>query len=145
MGLNAEFVELANKVNRYMPSFVVSLLEEVLAKENRSLEDERILVVGVSYKKNIGDTRESPALEVINLLTEKGALVKYHDPYVPRIGNYRSVNLSEGLEWTDVVVITTDHDNVDYGRICENAEIIVDTRNVIRRKGLKPVGRLVVL
>jgi len=145
IGLNAEFIELADKVNKSMPRFVVSLLEEALKSENRQIEGERVLIVGVAYKKNISDVRESPAIEIINILRSKGAEVRYYDPYVPKLGNDKSVMLSEGLEWTDIVMIVTDHDNINYDKIAERAEIIVDTRNVIRRKGIKPVGRLIVL
>ncbi|MEO0139321.1 MAG: nucleotide sugar dehydrogenase [candidate division WOR-3 bacterium] len=145
LGINAEFIELADKVNRYMPRFVVSLLEEALSQGGRVLAGERVLIVGIAYKKNISDTRESPAIEIIKILREKGAEVSYHDPYVPRFGEMKSKGLKEGLEWTDIVVITTDHDNIDYNLIGEKAEIIVDTRNVMRRKGINPIGRLVVL
>jgi len=145
LGINAEFIELADKINKYMPKFTVSLLEDALKKAGRKIEGERILIVGLAYKKNISDTRESPAIEIMQILRSKGAEVAYHDPYVPTFGNMKSMDLKKALDWTDVVMITTDHDNVNYELIAENAEIIVDTRNVIRRKGLKPLGKLVVL
>ncbi len=145
LGINAEFIELADKINKYMTKFTVSLLEDALKKAGRKIEGERILIVGLAYKKNISDTRESPAIEIMQILRSKGAEVAYHDPYVPTFGNMKSMDLKKALDWTDVVMITTDHDNVNYELIAENAEIIVDTRNVIRRKGLKPLGKLVVL
>jgi UDP-N-acetyl-D-glucosamine dehydrogenase len=145
LGINAEIIELADKINKYMPKFTVSLLEDALKKAGRKIEGERILIVGLAYKKNISDTRESPAVEIMHILRSKGAEVAYYDPYVPTFGNMKSMDLKKALDWTDVVMITTDHDNVNYELIAENAEIIVDTRNVIRRKGLKPLGKLVVL
>jgi len=145
LGIKAEFIELADKVNKYMPKFAVSLLEDALRKVGRKLEGERVLLVGLAYKKNISDTRESPAIEILHILRSKGAKVAYHDPYIPTFENMKNMDIKEGLEWTDVVMITTDHDNVNYEIIAENAGIIVDTRNVIRRKGLKTLGKLVVL
>ncbi len=145
LGINAEFIELADKINKSMPRFAVSLLEEALHMEGRKIEGERVLIVGLAYKKNISDTRESPAIDIMQILKSKGADVAYHDPYVPTFGNMKSMDIKKALEWTDVVMITTDHDNVNYEFIAENAGIIVDTRNVIRKKGLKPLGKLVVL
>ncbi len=145
LGIDAEFIALADRINKGMPEFAVSLLEEALKSEGREIKGEKVLVVGVAYKKNISDTRESPAYRAVEILRAKGAEVKYHDPHVKRFMGMRSVALRDALEWTDTVLIITDHDDVDWEVIAEKAGIIVDTRNVIRRKGLRPMGRLVVL
>ncbi len=145
LGIDAEFIALADKVNKGMPAFVVSLLEEALKSEGRDIGDEKVLVVGVAYKKNISDTRESPAYRIVELLRSKGARVKYHDPYVPEFMGMKSEKLKPALQWTDTVLIVTDHDNIDWETIAEKASIIVDSRNALRKRGIRPIGRLVVL
>ncbi|NPA80752.1 MAG: nucleotide sugar dehydrogenase [Thermotogae bacterium] len=145
LGIDAEFIALADRINKSMPDFVVSLLEEALRSEGRELRDERILVLGVAYKKNISDTRESPAYRIVELLRRRGAQVKYHDPHVPRFMDMRSESLKSALGWTDTVVIITDHDAIDWGTVADRASIIVDSRNALRKRGIKPKGRLVVL
>ena len=123
-----------------MPEFVVSKVGAALNARQRSVNGARVLVVGVAYKKNLDDTRESPALKIMDLLLHQGAKVVYHDPYVPVLRpsrhydfNLSSVSLtSDELDRADVVVITTDHDCVDYEAIVESSRLIVDARNATR-------------
>ncbi len=145
LGIDAEFIALADKVNKSMPAFVVSLLEEALKSEGRDVKDEKVLLVGVAYKKNISDTRESPAYRIVEILRSKGARVRYHDPHVPQFMGMKSERLREALRWTDTVVVVTDHDDIDWNLIAEEASIIVDSRNAFRKRGIRPIGRLVVL
>ena len=138
--LTTRFIELAGEVNRSMPEFVVSKVGAALNARQRSVNGARVLVVGVAYKKNLDDTRESPALKIMDLLLHQGAKVVYHDPYVPVLRpsrhydfNLSSVSLtSDELDRADVVVITTDHDCVDYEAIVESSRLIVDARNATR-------------
>jgi UDP-N-acetyl-D-glucosamine dehydrogenase len=125
-----------------MPDFVVQLVADALNDEAKALRRSRVLILGVAYKKNVGDYRESPALDIIRLLREKGAEVAYHDPYCPTIEDpgltagelppVASVDLDDRrLAETDAVVIVTDHDGIDYGRVADRTRLIVDTRGVL--------------
>ncbi len=110
------------------------------------MKDSKILVIGVAYKPDIGDTRESPALDVIKLLRGKGAVVSYHDPFVPELSeegmDMASVNLTpEALSSADAVVITTDHAGTDWKMILDNAKLVIDTRNATR--GMKGKARVI--
>jgi UDP-N-acetyl-D-glucosamine dehydrogenase len=131
-----EFIELAGKVNANMPYFCVQKIARALNREEKSLHGSRVLLLGVAYKPNIDDTRESPALKLIELLRADGADVAYHDPHVPELPRrgLRSVELSdEELDRADAVVVVTDHRDVDYPRVVERAAILVDFRNATRR------------
>lgn len=139
-GFEARFIDLASQVNSEMPHYVVSKITEALNCRKKPLRCSKILILGVAYKKNVKDLRESPALEIIDLLLKKGASVSYYDPYLPylKIGK---INL-KGLKFdknafkdSDCVVIVTDHSDVDYKFVVANSDIIVDTRNVL--KGIK--------
>jgi UDP-N-acetyl-D-glucosamine dehydrogenase len=137
-GFYTEFIELAGKVNEEMPYFCRSLVSQALNHHaQRAMKGSRILVLGVSYKPDIGDLRESPALKLISLLRNAGADVSYHDPHVPRIDE-------EGLELTsvayepsayDCVLIVTDHSSLDYEQLVEEARLVVDLRNATGPKG----------
>lgn len=135
--LTTRFIELAGEVNHAMPAFVVQKLMDALNDRRKSINGSRVLVVGVSYKKDLDDTRESPALKVLDLIAKKGAEVAYHDPYVPVLGRSRrydfhlkSVPLTaEVVSGFDAVVITTDHSGVDYANLVRDAELVIDTRN----------------
>jgi len=138
-----EFIELAGKVNVNMPYFVAGLVGQKVNTEGKSLKGARVLVVGVAYKPDVGDTRETPAAKLMELLQDSGADVIYHDPFVPvfRLGDRRlhSVELSgDTLSGCDCVVIVTAHSNVDYGLIARSGAPILDTRNALR--GLTPGG-----
>jgi UDP-N-acetyl-D-glucosamine dehydrogenase len=144
-GFYTEFIELAGKVNEEMPYFCRSLVSQALnhAKQ-RSLKGSRVLVLGVAYKPDIADTRESPALKLISLLRNAGADVSYHDPHVPRLSQngleLESVPLEPGAY--DVVVIVTDHRSIDYERLVEEASLVVDLRNATGRNSSAKVFRL---
>ena len=129
------FIELASEINSEMPRFVVEKVRTALSSSGRSVDGARILVLGVAYKRDVNDVRESPALEIIELLADDGAKVEYHDPLVPEIaeeGNrMSSVPLTErALIDSDAVVIVTDHSEVDYEQILKLAEVVVDARHV---------------
>lgn len=131
------FIELADEVNRRMPEYVVNLIAEVLNDHGKPLRGSRILLLGVTYKKDVADTRESPALEVMELLERRGARLWYHDPFVPELLNQgrllRSVELTEPLfDQIDCCVILADHSQYDWRWIVEHAPLVVDTRNATK-------------
>jgi UDP-N-acetyl-D-glucosamine dehydrogenase len=131
-----EFIELAGKVNQSMPYYCRSLISQALNHgAGKSLAGSKLLVLGVSYKPDIGDMRESPALKIIELIRAAGADVSYHDPFVPELPNegLRSVPLEPAAY--DCVVIVTDHSTVDYARLVEDARLVVDFRNASGRAG----------
>ena len=136
-GLPTRFIELAGEINAAMPQHVVQRTMDALNERGLALKGARVLVLGIAYKRDVDDVRESPAVRIIELLQEKGALVVYHDPYVPRVPRMRqhrldmvSVPLTDAaLENCDVVVIATDHGCIDYARIVARAPLVVDTRN----------------
>ncbi|GIW40539.1 MAG: UDP-N-acetyl-D-glucosamine dehydrogenase [Candidatus Binatia bacterium] len=138
--LATRFIELAGEVNRSMPQFVVEKLTDALNARYRSVRGSKILLLGVAYKRDLDDTRESPALRLIEILRQKGAEVDYNDPYVPvlkRSRKYdfglRSVPLDEKtLGSYDAVVITTDHSVYDYEKIVRSSRLVVDTRNATK-------------
>jgi UDP-N-acetyl-D-glucosamine dehydrogenase len=129
-----EFIELAGKVNADMPYFCRSLISQALNHgSQKSLKGSRVLVLGVSYKADIDDVRESPAEKIIHLLNKAGADVAYHDPHVPKFEGMRSVNYAP--EDYDCVVIVTAHSAIDYDDLVDRAEIVVDFRNATGRNG----------
>ena len=136
-GFEARFIDLASQVNSEMPHYVVSKVIEGLNDHRKSLRCSTVLVVGVTYKKDVKDLRESPALEIIDMLIKKGALVSYYDPYLPYLKIER-INLKclpfdkNSFKDSDCVVIVTDHSNVDYKFIADNSKLVVDTRNVMK-------------
>jgi UDP-N-acetyl-D-glucosamine dehydrogenase len=136
-GFEPRFIDLAHHVNSGMPHVVVSIVMDALNDRGRSLKGASVLVLGVGYKRDINDVRESPALDVIADLGRRGARVRYHDPYVPAVTvageRFTSVPLEDGvLQGADAVVIVTDHTTVDYKRVVELAPLVVDTRNATR-------------
>lgn len=141
------FVELAGEINRAMPAYVVDRCAAALAAQGRSLAGSRVLVLGLAYKPNVADVRESPSFELIEILRERGAEVSYHDPHVPRPWPGRRHDLrQESIAWTpqalqgaDLVLIATDHDWYDWDFIGAHSRLIVDTRNAMARaKGPVP-------
>src|SRR5215831_3079544 len=141
-GISTRFIELAGEVNQQMPRYVVEKLRLALNDRRKSVNGSKILVLGLAYKKNIDDARESPAFEIIELLLQQGAEVSYHDPHVPRLPVTRSwpdlpaltsVPLSPGgLEAFDAALIVTDHSTVDYDMVARHAPLVVDTRGIYR-------------
>jgi UDP-N-acetyl-D-glucosamine dehydrogenase len=131
----ARFIELADDINTHMPHLVVERVGDALNSQKKALNGSKVLVLGIAYKKDIDDVRESPALDIIELLREKGAEVSYSDPYAPSVvigeHTHKSVGL-DGLGNYDAVVIVTDHSSVDYTRVARDAKLIVDTRNALK-------------
>jgi UDP-N-acetyl-D-glucosamine dehydrogenase len=139
LNYKTRFIEVAGEVNSEMPLFWVRKVVERLNDQTRAVRGSRVLVVGVAYKKDIDDLRESPALDVIRLLHQQGAQVSYHDPFIPALDedgeHLESVPLTpEAVSASDCVVIVTDHSHLDYAMIRQRAKAIVDTRNVIPRR-----------
>ena len=157
-GFDSRFIGLAEEVNSRMPDHVVQLIADGLNNERKAMNGSRVLVLGVAYKKDIDDVRESPALSIIDRLRTKGAVVRYHDPFVKEIrfddahtqGSgepLQSVPLNDDeLGASDCVVIVTDHSEIDYQRVCQLASLIVDTRNALngdlRRESCARIIRL---
>ena len=141
LNYNAKFIDLASEINTNMPRYVVTRLMDALNQREQHLKGSRILVLGAAYKPDIDDLRESPALDVIGLLKEKGAIVQYHDPYVPSLrahdgSTLESVpDLMPAVRAADAVVIITNHSNYDYAAILEAASFIFDTRNALGKLG----------
>jgi UDP-N-acetyl-D-glucosamine dehydrogenase len=132
------FIELAGEINIGMPYHVLESVARALNQHKKSLNGSRVLVLGVAYKKDIDDLRESPALTIIELLQKEGTVVSYHDPYFPFIGKGRKYDLQmkcaplENLGQYDCALIVTDHSDYDYARIVRESQIVVDTRNATR-------------
>jgi UDP-N-acetyl-D-glucosamine dehydrogenase len=146
---HVRFIELAAAVNDSMPYYVLSRTTQALGSRGKTLAGARTLLIGVAYKKDISDARESPALKIMELLEKRGAVVSYHDPYVPEItlpnpgAKLQSVPLTdEALAGADCVIIATDHSAIDYRLVADQAPLIVDTRNVLRDRGNSHVVRL---
>jgi len=139
-GIDLNFIKYAGEINIYMPYYVIKRLENALMKNGKKLKGSRILLLGVAYKRDIDDIRESPALIVFDILEKRGADVFYYDPYVRRIESkrYKRVvdrvkDLRSTVKNSDAVIVLTDHTNVDYGMILKEANLIIDTRNVFQR------------
>jgi UDP-N-acetyl-D-glucosamine dehydrogenase len=142
LNYNARFIELASEINTNMPRFAVSKVQDAMNDVGKALKGSRVLVLGVAYKPDIDDLRESPALDVIGLLMKKGATVSYHDPYVAVVNhdgwNLTSVpNLTDSLAEADCVVIVTNHKVYDYQLVLDKSKLIVDTRNALGSLGRK--------
>jgi len=143
-GFDSQFITLAEQVNSGMPKYVAELVRDALNDDEKSVKGAKILILGVAYKKDIDDMRESPALSVIDLLRSRGAEVVYHDSFVPEVTFDHSYTIGAGdplynldltddlLSSADCVVICTEHSDVDYNRVCELSKIIVDTRNALK-------------
>lgn len=142
LNYNARFIELASEINTNMPRFVVGKVQDALNNVGKPVRGSDILVLGAAYKPDIDDVRESPALDVIHLLEQKGAKVSFHDPYAHHIKHeeweMESIqDLNEGIQKADCVVIVTNHKVYDYDEILEQSQLIVDTRNALGEKGRK--------
>jgi len=131
--LHTEFIELAGKVNSQMPEFCVAKVARALNSRRRAMNGSRVLVIGVSYKADVNDTRESPALRVIELMRADGAHVEYHDPHVHELAKQgmRSRGLDEALDDCDVAVVVTAHSGIDWDAVATRAPLVVDLRNVV--------------
>jgi len=136
LNYTARFIELASEINTGMPRYVVSKVMDALNENSKAIKGSKLLVLGVAYKPDIDDLRESPALDVIGLLQQKGATVTYHDPYIPEFKHdghsMQSItDLMEGVRNADGVVIVTNHKTYDYPAILDAARLVVDTRNAL--------------
>mgnify|MGYP002639856522 CR=1 FL=1 len=138
---NARFIELASEINTGMPRYVVTKVQDALNEHRKSIKGSKILVLGAAYKPDIDDLRESPALDVIGLLAEKGADVEYHDPYCPSLYTHEGEIMNSvpdmlvAAEKADCAVIITNHSDYDYDALLKKAALIVDTRNALGKAG----------
>ena len=134
LNYKTRFIDLASEINSEMPEYVVRKVARALNQDKKAVNGSRILVLGIAYKKDIDDMRESPAFDVMRLLEERGAIVDYHDPYVPHFQEHGHARAgvaltADVLAQSDAVVIVTDHANVDYQFVVDHAGLVVDTRN----------------
>lgn len=150
LNYTAKFIELASEVNTSMPYYVVDKVTEALNNHSKSVRGSTIIVLGVAYKPNVNDVRESPALDIIELLRQKGSDVVYHDPYVPSIKLNEDGYILENCEYSpeliqsaDCVVIVTNHDEIDWDDVLDNCQTIVDTRNVYSNQTRKSNGKII--
>lgn len=145
-GFDSRFISLAEEINSGMPDYVIKLVAGALNEERKAVKGSKFLILGVAYKKDIDDMRESPALSVIDLLRAKGAEVVYHDPFVPEVTFDHAYTIGDGeplfnteltdqlITESDCVIICTEHSGVDYERVTELASLIVDTRNALNKE-----------
>jgi UDP-N-acetyl-D-glucosamine dehydrogenase len=140
-GFESRFVELAGEVNTTMPAYVVERLAEALATQGKQLAGSKICLLGIAYKRDVDDPRESPAFRLIELLTERAAAISYNDPHIPRLPSMRRYRVPalesheltpEFLAAQDCILIVTDHSAYDYDFIVRHAKLVVDTRNATR-------------
>jgi UDP-N-acetyl-D-glucosamine dehydrogenase len=136
-GIEARFIELAGYINGQMPHFVVDKIQQALNDEAKPVKGSHVHIVGVAYKRDIDDVRESPALDIIHLLQQRGARVTFSDPMVPSIrvdggGELRAEPLEASVIAADATVIITDHTSLDYEMIASKAKLIIDTRNAFK-------------
>lgn len=147
LAYKARLIELADEINREMPRFVVEKIAEALNRRQKSINGSKVLILGVAYKKDSDDVRESPALDVLKLLSERGGQITYHDPHVPQLifeGRLlHSVPLTvQSLSSPDVVVVVADHTQFEAHKIVEHAQLVIDTRNLTRGIHSKKIFRL---
>lgn len=142
-GISAKFIELAGEINTAMPEHVINKVAEALNEHRKPIKGSKVLILGLAYKKDVDDVRESPSIELIELLEARGAVVSYHDPFIPNakpmrehnITHMKSVDLTPAVvKAVDCVLISTDHSDVDYDMVCQHAALVVDTRNACGKK-----------
>ena len=136
-GIEARFIELAGYINGQMPQFVVDKISNALNEHAKAVKGSHVHLLGIAYKRDIDDLRESPALDIAHLLQHKGARVTFSDPYISRTVNHEGIEIERlaedaGLKSADCVVIVTDHRNIDYGNVSRTAKLVVDTRNALK-------------
>jgi UDP-N-acetyl-D-glucosamine dehydrogenase len=135
-----KFIQLAGEINVSIPYYVVSKTVDALNERNKSIKGAKILILGVAYKKDVDDARESPALAIMDLFQKKGATILYHDPFIPSLPTFRKYHFKLNsspltkplLQRLDAVVVVTDHSQVDYAWVVRYAPLIIDTRNVTK-------------
>jgi UDP-N-acetyl-D-glucosamine dehydrogenase len=141
-GLTTRFIDVAGEMNQYMPNWVVSIVSDALNERGKPIRNARILILGIAYKKNVDDMRESPATMIMQILKDKGALIEFSDPYFeefPKLRNYdfnlKSIELTpESISDFDAVVLITDHDDFDYEMIIQNSKLVIDTRGIYQEE-----------
>lgn len=148
LNYTARFIELASEINSHMPEFVVGKIADCLNEKSKSINSSKILIIGVSYKKDTADIRESPALDIIKLLQAKGAILDYYDPYIPsfKVDDilYHSIQFEKiSFPFYDIAIIVTDHSCIDYQHLVNNLSLILDCRNAT--KGLSGKAKIVKL
>jgi UDP-N-acetyl-D-glucosamine dehydrogenase len=140
-GMTTRFIELAGEVNTQMPRYVIDRIADALNDARKAIRGSRICILGISYKKDIDDPRESPSFVLMDLLRERGAILSYSDPFFPQLPRMRHHDVPdlansdltpEFLASQDCVLIATDHSNVDYELVVRNAQLVIDTRNATR-------------
>jgi UDP-N-acetyl-D-glucosamine dehydrogenase len=145
-GVEARFIELAGYINGQMPHYVADKVQSALNEHAKPVKGSRVHILGVAYKKNIDDVRESPALDVIHLIQQRGAAVTYTDPYIADLSHeglpHRSIDWAEGCREADCVVIVTDHKDFDYAAVVANSKLVVDTRNALKTMVSEKIVRL---
>ncbi|MBL8214225.1 MAG: nucleotide sugar dehydrogenase [Bryobacterales bacterium] len=145
-GIEARFIDLAGYINGQMPHFVVDKVQNALNDHAKPLKGSKVHVLGVAYKRDIDDVRESPALDILHLLTKRGATVSYSDPFVPKLNadgiHLLSVDALEAAQAADCVVIVTDHSGFDYAALVEAAPLLVDSRNALKKIKSEKIVRL---
>jgi UDP-N-acetyl-D-glucosamine dehydrogenase len=138
---STRFIQLAGEVNSSIPYYVVDRIAAALNDHAKAIRGSKVLILGAAYKKDVDDVRESPALEIMELLQHRGAVLSYHDPYIPQLhkmraydfSHMRSVSLTpETLAQADIVLIATDHSTLDYPFVVDHARLVMDTRNATR-------------
>jgi len=140
VGINTRFIELAGEINNRMPDYVVQKVGDALNAVGKSIKGSRILVLGLAYKKNVDDSRESPSFTIIDMLMKKGADIQYSDPYLPVAPKTRKFNFdlksvevtADNIKSFDAIVLSTDHDHFDYDLITRESKLIVDTRGRLK-------------
>lgn len=141
VGFKTKMIDLAAKVNREMPKQIVRKVEKLLKIQGKKIGESNIFIVGVSYKKDVNDLRESPALDIIDEFNEKGVSWAYHDPLIPYLKlpaiKSKSKEITKNIiKKQDLVLLLTDHTNLDYKLIADNAKLVFDTRNIFRKVGI---------
>ena len=142
--MSTEFIELAGKINQYMPYHCVERVERALNDAAKPVNGSRILILGASYKGGVGDLRESPALRIMQVLAERGGIVSYHDEYVPHVAELglESVPLDTAVSEADAIVLVTAHPDVDYAGIAARSALFIDLRGVTRGISVENLVRL---
>jgi UDP-N-acetyl-D-glucosamine dehydrogenase len=145
-GMEARFIDLAGYINGQMPHFVVDKVQNALNDHSKPLKGSHIHIVGMAYKRDIDDVRESPALDILHLLKQRGACMTYSDPFVARIHidgiDMQASDAHEMAAKADCVVIATDHSHFDYAALLEKSHLIVDTRNALKKFSSHKIVRL---
>jgi len=143
LNIEAKFIKLAGEINTKMSEHVVKQVEKSLSYKKENIKEKKVLIIGLAYKKNIEDMRESPAIKIIDKLTKKGLKIEYHDPFIRIFRNFKSIDLTiNNIKEYDALVIITDHENINYDLIGEHADLVIDTRNVMS-KIKNPKARIV--